>query len=135
MAAGRLQCCGTAAFLKKYYGTGFTLKLTLKEQSQGVSSTSVSTNANQNFEGTGSSRNSAAVKILGVVQKSIPNASMKKDSLSDANSGEVFLTLPGETATTAALTKMFTDLNGSMSSLGIQTIGLQQTTMDEVFLR
>ncbi len=130
MAAGRVQCVGSAAFLKKYYGTGYTLKLTLQQaqkseeaaHDEGDSKTSVP--ANQ-----------AAGKILGQVQKHVPDASIKKDARSDANSSEVFLTLPGETATTRVLTQMFTDLNGNKGSLGIQTIGLQQTTMDEVFLR
>ncbi len=135
MAAGKVQCCGTTAFLKKYYGAGFTLKLTLKEQSLGPSTTSSMSNANQNIEGSQASRHPPSFKILAVVQKHIPNASLKRDARSDANSSEVFLTLPADTATTAALTTMFTDLNGNKSGLGIQTIGLQQTTMDEVFLR
>ncbi len=137
MAGGKLQCIGTTAFLKKYYGTGFTLKLTLKQkESQDVSQTNVPIESQPEGElPEKAEENPAVPKILAVVQKHIRDASVKKDARSKANSSEVFLTLPGETATTAALTTMFVDLNGKKGSLEIQTIGLQQTTMDEVFLR
>ncbi len=140
MAAGMLQCCGTTAFLKKTYGTGVTLKLTLKQkESKDPSKTTVSTESKSEAKEPEAPKkapeDSAVPKILAIVQKYIRNASVKKDARSDANSSEVFFSLPAETATTQTLTAMFADLNGSKESLGIQTIGLQEVSMDDVFLR
>jgi ABC-type multidrug transport system ATPase subunit len=134
MAAGKLQCIGTTAFLKKFYGTGLHLKLTLSQQDPSPKE-SKSQTAEEPEAPKKVSENPNVPKIAALVQKHISGASVKKDTRGAEKSSEVFLTLPGETATTEALTKMFTDLSGSKDKLGIQTIGLQQTTMDEVFLR
>ncbi|ODM97302.1 ATP-binding cassette sub-family A member 3 [Orchesella cincta] len=108
MAAGKLVCCGTSMYLKKFYGTGYTLKLSISENEQ---------------------RNT----ILTVIQKYVPNASIKASH--STNTTELLITLPTETASTSILSEMFIELTRSKQELGIKTMGLSLTTMDEVFLR
>lgn len=108
MANGELKCCGTPMFLKKYYGTGYNLKITLVS-------------------------NASQENLLQTVQTFIHNASLKP--VQGANSSEVVIMLPTETATTTKLSEMFSTISQRKTELGIQTIGLSLTTMDEVFLK
>ena len=71
--------------------------------------------------------------ILLTVQKYIENASFK--SQHSPNSSEVAITLPTETTTTSKFPQMFSELSKSRQTLGIKTIGLSLTTMDEVFIK
>lgn len=108
MAGGKLQCSGTPMFLKKYYGTGYTLKLSLSES------------GNQ-------------TTILSFIQNHVSNASIK--SAHSSNETEMFVTLPTETANTSVLSALFNDLTQNKDQLHIKSVGLSLTTMDEVFLR
>ncbi|CAL8085798.1 unnamed protein product [Orchesella dallaii] len=111
MASGKLQCCGSSMFLKKFYGTGYTLKVGVEEDAD------VSANSDT---------------VLSVIQTHIPNATLKTVH---TRTSEIILSLPSETATTSILSIMFTDLTQQKEHLKIKTIGLSLTTMDEVFLR
>ncbi|ODM99022.1 ATP-binding cassette sub-family A member 3 [Orchesella cincta] len=108
MVAGKLVVCGSPMFLKKFYGTGYTLKLTMSEA------------ANKD-------------KILPIILSFVPDASVKSSHTTTAT--ELNLTLPLETATTSVLSEMFTSLSNQKEKLGIKTVGLSRTTMDEVFLK
>lgn len=108
MANGKLQCSGTPMFLKKYYGTGYNLKVSLDERNQ-------------------------REHLLRTVQHHVSNASMK--SIFNTNSSELIISLPTETATTGKLSDVFSELTDLKAELGIKTLGLSLTTMDEVFLR
>lgn len=108
MANGKLQCCGTPIFLKKFYGTGYSLKVSLDERAQ-------------------------REDLLQLVQNHVHNASIK--NAHNTNTSELVITLPTETATTAKLSEIFSQLTHFKEQLGIKTVGLSLTTMDEVFLR
>jgi len=71
--------------------------------------------------------------ILERVQKHIPNALIK--SSQTGNTSELGITLPNETKTTSVFPDLFTELSNLKMELGIQTIGLSLTTMDEVFVK
>jgi len=108
MNHGSIECYGTPMFLKKFYGTGYTLKMTTQPK---VSSQD----------------------ILERVQKHFPKSFPKTDQL--PNSAELAISIPAEEETTATFPSMFLDLNNEKESLGILTIGLSLTTMDEVFIK
>lgn len=151
MASGKIQCCGTPSFLKKFYGTGYTLKLTLiTGHSTNTSSTSLSTkivNSSQASVGSNSIHKSAlnsttssqvqlnASEILTLVQKHVPNAFLKEARSAHATRAEVFIILPKDTATNAVLTKLFSSLTAQKEKMGVKTMGMSHTTVDEVFLR
>ncbi|ODM90575.1 ATP-binding cassette sub-family A member 3 [Orchesella cincta] len=108
MASGKLHCCGSPLFLKKFYGTGYTLKLSVTE------------NADDH-------------KILPFIQNHIPDASMKFEH--SRRSPMMFVKLPTAIATTSTLSDMFTKLFEHKDQLGITKVGLFLTTMDDVFIR
>jgi len=64
MVHGKVQCCGSPLFLKKYYGTGYTLSLTLDD-------------------------NSDASTIISHIQFHVPSASVKSQ-----NQSVLSITLP-----------------------------------------
>ncbi|CAL8139104.1 unnamed protein product [Orchesella dallaii] len=109
MASGKLQCCGSSMFLKKFYGTGYTLKVSVADDFNAYSDT-----------------------VLSVIQTHIPTATLKTVH---TRTSEIMISLPSETATTSILSIMFKDLTQQKEHLKIKTIGLSLTTMDEVFLR
>ncbi|CAL8139098.1 unnamed protein product [Orchesella dallaii] len=109
MAHGKLQCCGSSMFLKKFYGTGYTLKVSVADDVSADSDT-----------------------VLSVIQTHIPTATLKTVH---TRTSEIMISLPSETATTSILSIMFKDLTQQKEHLKIKTIGLSLTTMDEVFLR
>ncbi|CAL8139126.1 unnamed protein product [Orchesella dallaii] len=111
MASGKLQCCGSSMFLKKFYGTGYTLKVGVEED--------VDVSANSDT-------------VLSVIQTHIPTATLKTVH---TRTSEIMISLPSETATTSILSIMFKDLTQQKEHLKIKTIGLSLTTMDEVFLQ
>src|SRR5687768_3170890 len=108
MASGRIKCCGTPLFLKKYYGTGYTLKLTTSG-------------------GEGGNK-----EILDVVQSFIPRANMENDN-SNSNSknnqqSEITICLPNDDKTLEIFPNLFSKLNEDKEPLGIITVGLSLST-------
>ncbi|ODM95225.1 ATP-binding cassette sub-family A member 3 [Orchesella cincta] len=65
-------------------------------------------------------------------QKYVTDASVKSSHVK--KSSEILITLPTETASTF-LSELFTELSQQKDQLGIQTVGLSLTSIDEVFLR
>ncbi|ODM86742.1 ATP-binding cassette sub-family A member 3, partial [Orchesella cincta] len=108
----RAVCCGSSAFLKRFYGAGYILKLSL-------------------FNDT------IPVNMLPLIQTHVPDASIKAVHTTNRKSKsiEMRITLPTETVNTSVLCEMFTALTQQKEELGIKSVGLSLTTMDEVFLR
>ncbi|CAG7731028.1 unnamed protein product [Allacma fusca] len=105
MAEGRLKCCGSPTFLKNKYGAGYTIRMTLKDKAK-------------------------ADKILSTVQNHVTNASFK----GMPNSLELAVILPS-LEDSAVFPSLFSDLESNKEKLGIQTVGLSLTTMDEIFMK
>lgn len=104
--------------MKKYYGTGYTLKFTTEGKDQDK-------------------------EILDVVQSFIPRANFGEnhsDSNSNGHNGnnkqtELSITLPNDDKTLEIFPSLFSKLNEVKESLGIITIGLSLSTIDQVFLK
>lgn len=71
--------------------------------------------------------------ILSTLQKHIENASFKYQHA--PNPSEIAFTLPADANTTSKFPEMFSELSKDRNVLGIETIGLSPTTMDEVFTK
>ena len=109
MADGRIKCCGSSLFLKKFYGTGYTLSF------------SVSSEADID-------------QIMQLVKNHVPKARLKVDH-KRRHSEEISIILPTDTTDTSVFPAMFLDLSDNKETYGIDSIGLSLTTMDEVFVK
>ncbi|OXA45953.1 ATP-binding cassette sub-family A member 3 [Folsomia candida] len=108
MASGQVKCCGSPQFLKKYYGTGYTLSL-----------------------GLGSDR--TVNTILQIVQQHIPDAFIKSNAL---NEGVTVLEISLPSAvTTSQFPTMFRQLLSQQDGLEILDVAISLTTMDDVFIK
>jgi len=110
MASGKVQCCGSPMFLKKYYGTGYTLSLSLDRN------------------------NSDPNAVLSCIQSHVPSAVIKSVNESSELT-ELSIMIPTENNNSSSFPQMFSDLLGKKSELKIQDIGMGLTTMEEVFLK
>ncbi|CAL8112749.1 unnamed protein product [Orchesella dallaii] len=108
MASGTLQCCGSPSFLKKFYGAGYTLSMTIVN---------------------GSDKNA----ILSTVHRHIEDAHFKASHSN--NMSEISIVLPSESNTSSKFPRMFAELTERQNELGIKEVGVGWTTMDEVFVR
>ncbi len=78
--------------------------------------------------------NESSHEILQTVQKHMPNSYEMKSESSGDNAVEVSLSIPCDETTGPKLAPMFKDLDETKGQLGIQTIGLSLSTMEDVFL-
>ncbi|OXA51099.1 ATP-binding cassette sub-family A member 3 [Folsomia candida] len=108
MAQGKVQCSGSSMFLKKYFGAGYTFHFTM----------------------TGNNGNNGD-SILAVVQGHVPTATLEKGK----NAGELSITLPTEDCPTSLFPKIFKSLQDKQQSLGIISMGMSLTTMDDVYIK
>jgi len=69
-------------------------------------------------------------EISSLLQKHIENIELKEQS-----GKELTFNIPTDNGTQSTYPALFSDLNKNKSELGIQTIGLSLTTMDEVFVK
>jgi ATP-binding cassette subfamily A (ABC1) protein 3 len=115
MSHGKLQCCGTTNFLKRYYGAGFILSVTMKN-----TITSETQNA-----------------VLSLIQSHVPSASIQHGSISSSmTSKDLLIVIPTDDCPTSEFPSIFKDLQSRKQNLGIDSInGLSLTTMDEVFVK
>lgn len=133
MAHGQVKCCGTPLYLKKYFGklkrnqskffvskqlllimgsftgAGYILKLTIKKGSESGS-------------------------ILQIVKNHIPDGYLMKEETSGHDSVELSVSIPCDENTGPKLAPLFTSLDESKDNLGIQTIGLSLSSIEDVFL-
>uniref|UniRef100_A0A914BW66 ABC transporter domain-containing protein n=1 Tax=Acrobeloides nanus TaxID=290746 RepID=A0A914BW66_9BILA len=113
MAKGDLICNGTTEFLRKKFGAGYILTVSL-ETSQ----------YQQNFE----ALDTQAEKILKVVQKQCQNA-----RFDGAISQQFKILLPDEDKQKFA--ELFEELENNKHELAIHSFGLSANTLEQVFLR
>ncbi|CAG7822734.1 unnamed protein product [Allacma fusca] len=105
MAEGKLKCCGTSPFLKKKYGPGYTIRMTLRDK----------THADQ---------------ILDTVRLHVNDASFK----GMPNLLELAVELPS-LENSSVFPAIFSDLESNKGKLGIKTVGLSTPTMDDIFMK
>ena len=72
-------------------------------------------------------------EILQRIQGHLPKSFLKTEHA--PNASEIAIAIPCETDTTSKFPAMFLELSNDKEELGIKTIGLGLTTMDEVFVK
>lgn len=72
--------------------------------------------------------------VLSIVQNHVRNA-VFKDPSQARNPTELSIVIPTESCSTSVFPSMFQELQSNKQSLGIRTIGMSLTTMEEVFIK
>eukprot|EP01084_Bolivina_argentea_P040743 75228_1 len=107
MSTGHIRCCGSALFLKRLYGVGYTFTISLN---------------------IGVDPKAIKHEIDNVVLKSIEGASVVAVA-----GGEIAYRLPFEE--TSDFPDVFETLDKEKNNLSISTYGISVTTLEEVFLK
>lgn len=105
MGKGVLLCCGSSLFLKKIYGTGYTLTF----EKDSVSALSDE-------------------KLVDTIKGKIPTASI----LSNYGT-ELKVQLPFDAS--SMFESLLRTIDGDMQGFGLRSYGISVTTLEEVFLR
>ncbi|XP_026320682.1 ATP-binding cassette sub-family A member 1-like [Hyposmocoma kahamanoa] len=108
--AGRLRAVATPIYLKKNMGTGYRLSITTTEQRDKEAA------------------DAATRQITNFVIKRVPNSELKGQGL---NSLEYSL----PSASSKNFPKLFSELEEQRQTLGIESIGVGVSTLEEVFLK
>ncbi|PAA64936.1 hypothetical protein BOX15_Mlig007406g1, partial [Macrostomum lignano] len=107
---GRLVCSGSPLFLKKALGDGYAL--TLVRSAEAPSEAAAAADA-------------AALRL---VRQEVPEA-----RLAEATTSEIRLRLPASSA--AGFAALFDRLDAAMSELGVSAYGIEDCSLEEVFLK
>ncbi|OXA58482.1 ATP-binding cassette sub-family A member 3 [Folsomia candida] len=109
MASGKIKCCGSSMFLKKHFGTGYSLTASLAPFSD-------------------------SNRVLQIIHEHIPLAFIKSEvSKSDVIELEIALNSQGNSS--SQFPAMFNQLLAQKSGLGLLDVGMSLTSMDDVFLK
>ncbi|KAK2156997.1 hypothetical protein LSH36_201g05094 [Paralvinella palmiformis] len=122
MHKGNLICSGSSLYLKKHYGRGYHLTIN-KNKLQDVK-----------FDEKGKASlpqiTSSTIDILKVILQHVPDA-----YISEEIGMELTVALPTDRNQASKFPQMFSDLDSKLNALNIQSYGISDTTLEEVFLR
>eukprot|EP00947_MAST-08B_sp_MAST-8B-sp1_P005517 g5517.t1 len=124
MSRGKLQCVGSSLFLKSRFGLGYHLVLNGRGGGGGGESHSSSAMA--------AATASTMIDIdhtTALVRKHVPEARLVPSS------NAVEYLLPTAAASTEGFGDLFDELDATAGDLGIEGYGVNQTSLEEVFLR
>ena len=104
---GKLKCNGSPLFLKRYFGKGYILTILLD------------TDANTS---------QSAIQLLNFICSFVPGTTLDKNF-----NCELTFLLPSAARLTGEFENLFHHLEESMNALGIQSYGVSDTSLEEVF--
>ncbi|XP_049526534.1 phospholipid-transporting ATPase ABCA3-like [Dermacentor silvarum] len=105
MANGRIRCCGAPTFLKQRFGTGYRMNITKMQ------------------------RKCKVATITTLLRKYAPKARVQSDSDNEV----VFII--GQMIATKIIIEMFRDLESRTEELGVESVGLSMTSLEDVLIR
>ncbi|KAH6926302.1 hypothetical protein HPB50_016485 [Hyalomma asiaticum] len=105
MANGRIRCCGSPTFLKQRFSTGYRMNITKMP------------------------RKCQVPTITAMLRKYSPKAHVQSDS-----DNEVVFVI-GQMVATKIIIEMFRDLEARTEELGIESVGLSMTSLEDVLIR
>lgn len=125
MKDGMLQCSGRPIFLKQRFGLGYNLSVVVEDSFPMVLTSEDDAEANSGLE---SSRQlSDSANLLSLLQKYISDASVKR-----RNGKEISFSLPK--GSEPAFPDLFDELESRRSELGVCSLGVENSSLEEVFL-
>ncbi|XP_029695784.1 ATP-binding cassette sub-family A member 1 isoform X3 [Takifugu rubripes] len=139
---GKLRCCGSSLFLKKYFGRGYYLTLVrdgaakmaaqrggiIQDQAQERRSCSPDEGIGSRSWSPPDPTGLAAVGQL--VRRRVPEAVFL-----ESVGQEITFVLPYSGARDGTFAQLFQDLDRAMSDLGLTSYGISDTTLEEIFLK
>lgn len=111
LVGGKLQVCGSHAFLRRHFGLGYSLKVKMNLH-----------------------KKTDPVEILTVIHGSMPQATLSKLPVSPNPIRNFTFNLPEYDYSAASMSSLFTDLARVKETLGIVGFSVSYATVEEVFL-
>lgn len=152
IAEGKLRCVGSSLFLKSRFGNGYYLTCVMKKShigngfsakdsspelnhSANILSPNPSNHISATLESNGNTPPNKSTglytpKLMEFIQRYIPEARMIEKV-----GGEATFLLPSSAQESGALQKFLEDFDDQLSNLEIQSYGISDTPLEEVFLR
>ncbi|XP_069482200.1 phospholipid-transporting ATPase ABCA1-like isoform X2 [Ambystoma mexicanum] len=142
---GKLCCCGSSMFLKKCFGSGYFLTLVKaanvsndvlpEAQARLIKEEDGLSHGSSEDEGIGSeSGNKDELQdvrpITSLIHKHVPQAELVEDI-----GQEITYLLPYKGAQDGTFVHLFKELDLELSTLGISSYGVSDTTLEEIFLK
>ncbi|KAM3590047.1 uncharacterized protein V6R79_002637 [Siganus canaliculatus] len=137
---GKMRCCGSSLFLKKYFGSGYYLTLVRTRRNnviQGRTQEQTRDSPSRHSLGDGFGRRSRSntdpsdlTAIRRLVQRHVPDATFL-----ESIGQEITYILPYSGARDGTFAPLFQDLDLAMSDLGLTSYGISDTTLEEIFLK
>uniref|UniRef100_A0A4W3GTX5 ATP-binding cassette sub-family A member 1-like n=1 Tax=Callorhinchus milii TaxID=7868 RepID=A0A4W3GTX5_CALMI len=129
---GKLCCCGSSMFLKKFFGSGYYLTLVKSEAKRPQCPTSSYRLSDLIiillfFTGLISSESENA--ITGLIMKHVPEAQFV-----ESIGQEMTYILPYEGAGDGSFAELFKNLDLELQRFGISSYGISDTTLEEIYL-
>uniref|UniRef100_A0A4W3GUE0 ATP-binding cassette sub-family A member 1-like n=1 Tax=Callorhinchus milii TaxID=7868 RepID=A0A4W3GUE0_CALMI len=131
---GKLCCCGSSMFLKKFFGSGYYLTLVKSEAKRPAPRLEVAIpDDDVSDEGIGSDSgpNDLAGEnaITGLIMKHVPEAQFV-----ESIGQEMTYILPYEGAGDGSFAELFKNLDLELQRFGISSYGISDTTLEEIYL-
>ncbi|XP_007906223.1 phospholipid-transporting ATPase ABCA1 [Callorhinchus milii] len=136
---GKLCCCGSSMFLKKFFGSGYYLTLVKSEAKRPAPRLEVAIPAGSEDDdvsdegiGSDSGPNDLAGEnaITGLIMKHVPEAQFV-----ESIGQEMTYILPYEGAGDGSFAELFKNLDLELQRFGISSYGISDTTLEEIFLK
>uniref|UniRef100_A0A4W3GUN1 ATP-binding cassette sub-family A member 1-like n=1 Tax=Callorhinchus milii TaxID=7868 RepID=A0A4W3GUN1_CALMI len=128
---GKLCCCGSSMFLKKFFGSGYYLTL-VKSEAKRPAPRLEDDDVSDEGIGSDSGPNDLAGEnaITGLIMKHVPEAQFV-----ESIGQEMTYILPYEGAGDGSFAELFKNLDLELQRFGISSYGISDTTLEEIFLK
>uniref|UniRef100_A0A671UT72 P-type phospholipid transporter n=1 Tax=Sparus aurata TaxID=8175 RepID=A0A671UT72_SPAAU len=139
ISQGRLRCCGSSLFLKKYFGSGYYLTLVrdgtekMTAQRNGIihsQAKEVRTGGYLRLNTLADVHPADLTEVGMLVRRHVPEA-VFLESIGQ----EITYILPYSGARDGTFALLFQELNLAMADLGLTSYGISDTTLEEIFLK
>ncbi|KAI5742390.1 hypothetical protein M8J77_006739 [Diaphorina citri] len=128
IAAGKLQCCGSSVFLKNSFARGYYLSLDMKSAPQKYKT--IPQDHNHTDHSSNQPSSDPEPDVTQLIRSFLPAANIHKISGS-----EVTYVLPQDPASMGAYVSLFESLSENRAKLGIDSYGISDTSLEEIFLK
>ncbi|KAI5736463.1 hypothetical protein M8J76_003487 [Diaphorina citri] len=128
IAAGKLQCCGSSVFLKNSFARGYYLSLDMKSAPQKYKT--ITQDHNHTDHSSTQPSSDPVPDVTQLIRSFLPAANIHKISGS-----EVTYVLPQDPASMGAYVSLFESLSENRAKLGIDSYGISDTSLEEIFLK
>ncbi len=149
MSNGKLNVHGTSFFLKKHFGQGYYLTLTKKQLESGETSKPMTSSTSSDNLIENSSDAAVEIDTIGKEKLLVDSLATKQDrtiydfvkdmipsaTLTENIGQEMTFSISNQVEATKNYENFFKELEGNAGQLGIDSIGISETTLEEIFIK